>query len=96
MVQPFTSTAPSVPITAHTQVCHTQPGLIREKWLSDSVSIDGNEPVVQLGEAAEPGQFQQLLFGSSVLDSGTEHEVKVTNLPSQTPELSQYHLKGTE
>lgn len=50
------------------------------------VSMDGAEPVVQLGRAAEPGLFQQLLFSAGNLDTGKEHEVKVTNLPSETPE----------
>lgn len=54
-----------------------------------TVSIDGAEPIVQLGHASAPGAYQQLLFSAGNLDTGTEHEVRVTNLPSQTPDTSE-------
>lgn len=65
-----------VSISAHTGVIQTE----------GVVSIDGAEPVVQLGRAAAPGVYQQHLFSAGDLDTAKEHEVRITNLPSQTPD----------
>lgn len=51
-----------------------------------TVSLDGADPVVQLGRAPTPGVYQQLLFSAGNLDTGKQHEVRVTNIPSQTPD----------
>jgi hypothetical protein len=46
------------------------------------VTLDENDPELQSGFVADPGEFQALLYEAKKLDGGREHHLKISNDPS--------------